>query len=53
MLDGIISKDDRAKLHLVNRTTKDFRITSMSDTFDRRDKVKDSDSFENLCNGEE
>ena len=47
MLCGM-QEDELEKLMLDNYTAQDFKITSCSGTYDRRDGVKDTDTFEDL-----
>lgn len=47
MLSGLSAQERRA-LHMSGRSVNDFCMTSMSGTIDRRDGVKDCDTFQEL-----
>ena len=45
------SKKERKELLLSNLNAQDFKMTSMSNTYGRRDGVSDVDTFKDLKNG--
>ena len=49
LLAGVPQKQRQA-LHIANATARDFRMTSSSGTFDRRDGLEDRDTYRDLCN---
>jgi len=51
VLDGIEDEGERKDLFLDNRDMNDFRITSMSGTFGRRDQIDDYETYDGMRNG--
>ena len=49
-LSGGLSPQERRTLHVTGKTVRDFHMTCISDTFDRRDNVKDRDTYRELRN---
>jgi myosin V len=49
-LSGGLSPQERRVLHVTGKTVRDFHMTCISDTFDRRDNVKDRDTYRELRN---
>ena len=51
ILEGIENEKERSDLFLNDNDVNDFRITSMSGTFDRRDQIEDYDTYNQMRQG--